>query len=141
MNVTLNQYKARLAVVAAKWGADDAVNVADDARWSCPLGTVSVGIALEPTPDKRGAMHPTCRTGTVGLPFGAAWEFRRRASSAIETVDRALGAFCEIHNLTVWLRDCPCGHCSGRGYTYNKDHTCEQCDGAGVINDPDEVTP
>ena len=36
----------------------------------------------------------------------------------------------------VWARDCPCGHCSGKGTSMGK--PCKNCNGSGVLNDPKE---
>lgn len=73
-NLLLSEYDARLAEVAALWGADGGAHIrSHEASWTVPLGGVSVGITLESyVGGGYDSLRPQAQIGmTRGLPRDA----------------------------------------------------------------------
>ena len=132
-NITWDEYIDRLSEVGAKWNADNGAEVSDrhpKLDWTCPLRSVTVSIRLANTRSRDSSMVPECVVGSSSGLTGDAFKAHRVARAAIETLDKATAALCELDGLVVWLRDCPCDSCSGRGYDRWKT-PCKVCDGTG----------
>jgi hypothetical protein len=136
-NILIDEYSEILSRVGATHMADEGAKVMGDIglRWTCNVSGLSLSIGWAPAPDTRTglagyAMVPIARsTGATAL-MGNVWDLAVRHRAAA-LCDRVHVAYLEVADFTVWDRDCPCDHCSGRGYGRSPSDPCRTCEGTG----------
>lgn len=135
-NILLHEWDQWLAETAALFGAKNGARVENHgAHWESPMGSVSLLLSL--TGDCSGRfMIPQLSIGSSSSLPGDPLLALAHLRASEETIHAAVRALAMVERLRVYLADCPCDSCSGRGYEYrNPSKACTYCDGTGVRND------
>lgn len=129
-DILLSEWRALLSTAAAGWCADGGAALDDyRAHWTAPLGGVRVTVGLRTSDGAGLARHMTPEV-TIGQSGGMqrdAYQHARVLRDALATIDAATAVHTMLSGYRVYLRDCPCGHCSGRGRA-----DCKVCGGTGL---------
>lgn len=129
-NITLSEWKARLKDVAAKVSAlAPTLNVEVD---RCTLRIKTDALSLRLEPDFHGDWGPP----EVSVGSSSALPVNITLARATHSViGRALEAgeyaFLLVGSVRVWIANCPCDSCSGRGRQMYSDAPCDRCGGTG----------
>ena len=133
-NILLSEYRSLLSRQAALWGAEHGADLSKgDPKWRAPLGNLSVSISLE----SRGVTHmmPEAQIGMSGSLPRDAHRAMVVLMDAQTTLQKALSCLASLESVRVYLDECPCDYCNGRGK--DRGATCKHCDGAGVRTSPE----
>jgi len=135
-NLLWDEWFELFGPIAAKWCADDGVNLDRNggARWTCPLSGSTVYVELRG--EVLAKQTPCCTIGPA-IRAGDALLVRRGLRETIATIDKAAGALYEVDGVAVWMQDCPCDSCRGKGKSMGR--PCERCNGTGK-RQPEEVS-
>lgn len=131
-NILLSEYRSLLSTQAARWGAEHDADFKGDPKWRAPLGHLSVSISLE----SRGVtyMEPEAQIGmSGGLPRDA-HQAMVVLLDAQATLQKALSCLARLESVHVYLDECPCDYCGGRGN--DRGATCSRCTGTGMRAEP-----
>ena len=81
-----------------------------------------------------GPLRPEMRIGSSGCVSGKGTvaDMTEHARCAVEMRDAMSWAESCVRGILVWMRDCPCSFCSGRGKDRGVD--CKHCNGTGKVN-------
>jgi len=136
-DLTMDQYRARLSEQAALWRADDGADVGrrtPKARWSARLSAACVVLDLDqdPTDPLHVRLLPRVRLHSAAIgqrdPGPALAELRDIERILIA----ATSCLVALGEPRVWLVDCPCAPCGGRG-RMRSGQSCACCDGSGIV--------
>lgn len=137
-NITPNEYTTLLRQVCPAFGNVEGADI--DAyrapHWESMARHMTCSITLDMQAHDFGKMRPVLKVGSSSwLPSDPLAALAYLKSNQ-DTLMRAMQALTMLGSVTVWLRDCPCDCCGGRGTLHGK--ACSRCGGAKVRNDPKE---
>ncbi len=122
-NILYSEWREALGQIGAKFASDPAVHTA--ASWTSPVSRLIVSIDLGNHRD--GYLHAQIKISASGtLPTDPLLALTHLADSR-STLQQALSAWAGVSNYRVWIRDCPCDYCSGRGTAHRSSKPCEHC--------------
>lgn len=136
-DLLLHEYNEALSAAAALWGADKGADITRPPRWTAPLGGLSCSFELDGN-FRDEFLVPKVRIGSSSALPSDAYQALIIVRDNEATLQRALSCLASLGPVRVWLSNCPCPFCSGRGWVQSKDNLCQRCGGTGMRQPPPE---
>lgn len=130
-DILLSEYRAKIDEFSRQFGCDPpSADSPDDRTWTAPLGGLRAAIRLTGVSSRETkwiCMKPKLQA-TISIS-GDGLVVSVILTDAQLTLQKALSCLALLHDTNVWIADCPCSRCSGRGTI--RGSVCPTCEGTG----------